>query len=101
MDGIPDGYNILHAACLVGNARVVSLLLSHCVVGLGKEDDSVKGREENRKEVREEEKKDGEEKEVQETKNVGKVGIGVEGGKLDLNDVDLQGWMALHIAVLN
>ena len=55
----------------------------------------------NLKEVREEEKKDGKEKEVQETKNVGKVGIGVEGGKLNLNDVDLQGRMALHIAVLN
>lgn len=75
--GLPDGYNMLHAACHVGNVDIVTYLLEHHVrlvyVNYNTDDDN------NNDDDDDDEK-------------------GGEKTMLDLNEVDMQGKTALHIA---
>jgi serine/threonine protein phosphatase PrpC len=105
--GIPDGYTILHAACHVGNVEVLTYLLDNFVAVAGVHDDDDGG--ENIGGVASGDGGGG----VEGDSSSGEVGgeevgpaVGLGGGgmssttraKLDLNEVDVQGKTALHIA---
>jgi serine/threonine protein phosphatase PrpC len=93
--GLPDGYTMMHAACHAGNVEVVEYLLSrYRVVNDGLNGDGVDEDEEG---------EDGEG--YYDDDDVGDVGDGTTKKKtkkrtaiLDLNEVDVQGRTALHVA---
>lgn len=73
--GLPDGYTLLHAACFVGNGEVVDYLIREYVLVVDDDSTATSGNGEGVGEGYEEDKQ-----------------------KLDLNERDLQGRTALHIA---